>query len=80
MLSSRAVLDAMGKLPAGLTLGGSRWLGNYDQCRNVQAYTDVKAQPRFSGKYCTSILSVKPVSAACWFWFRLGVLGVVCVD
>lgn len=44
-----AMIDSMGKIPAGVTRGALLWTGDYDQCVQVQK----KDNPTFGGRYCT---------------------------
>ncbi len=46
-----SVVDAMGKIPAGVLQGNIRWIGAYDQCLEVQA-------SEFNGQYCQTGLNL----------------------
>ena len=54
------VLDALGNIPTGISLGNLHWMGAYDLCRSVSAdynYTDPQNdtifEPRqFQAQYC----------------------------
>ena len=50
---SFTVVDAMGKLPSGVTKGNVAWLGDYDLCTGIKEYTDNTSQTvSFQGQYC----------------------------
>lgn len=49
---AHAVLDALGKPPAGLLQGNPWWFGSRDECAAIVPSVDSKGRERFGGRYC----------------------------
>ncbi|VDP14009.1 unnamed protein product [Onchocerca flexuosa] len=45
------VLDAMGKIPAGILNGNNLWIGSWSACRRISVVKN-RQQQRWSGQYC----------------------------
>lgn len=46
------VVDALGKLPAGVMRGNLNLIGSYDECANIKA--KIQNSTAFGGRYCKS--------------------------
>ena len=60
------VIDAVGKLPAGLINGDILWVGDYDECVNITATVYVgpnQTEPThpFKGRYCKAGIPLRQV-------------------
>ncbi|MCP9261959.1 Nose resistant to fluoxetine protein 6 [Dirofilaria immitis] len=55
------VLDAMGKIPAGVLSGNNLWIGSWSACRRISIVKN-RQQQRWSGQYC--LASFQPYSFA----------------
>ncbi|EFO27287.2 hypothetical protein LOAG_01188 [Loa loa] len=55
------VLDAMGKVPAGILSGNNLWIGSWSACRRISIVKN-RQQQRWSGQYC--LASFQPYSSA----------------
>ncbi|GBM10130.1 hypothetical protein AVEN_66691-1, partial [Araneus ventricosus] len=59
------LLDSYGKPESGVLTGNIKWLGQYDECVDIQAPSkDITGVEGFRGKYCTLQVPLKlgPVS------------------
>lgn len=45
------VLDAMGKVPSGITSGNNLWVGSWNTCRNIRVVKNQQGQV-WKGQYC----------------------------
>nr|CRZ23040.1 BMA-NRF-6 [Brugia malayi] len=55
------VLDAMGKVPAGILSGNNLWIGSWSACRRISVIKN-RQQQKWSGQYC--LASFQPYSSA----------------
>ncbi|EJW87302.1 hypothetical protein WUBG_01784, partial [Wuchereria bancrofti] len=55
------VLDAMGKVPAGILSGNNLWIGSWSTCRRISVIKN-RQQQKWSGQYC--LASFQPYSSA----------------
>ncbi|KAL5021783.1 hypothetical protein ScPMuIL_000938 [Solemya velum] len=55
------MVDSSGKQPSGVFKGKRKWLGAYDECKDIIAPINYEAesQPYFTGKYCTATIRIK---------------------
>ncbi|GBM42507.1 hypothetical protein AVEN_189201-1, partial [Araneus ventricosus] len=61
-------LDSYGKPETGILTGNIKWLGQYDECVDIQAPSkDNTGVEGFRGKYCTLQVPLKlgPVVSCC---------------
>uniref|UniRef100_A0A915Q4I6 Nose resistant-to-fluoxetine protein N-terminal domain-containing protein n=1 Tax=Setaria digitata TaxID=48799 RepID=A0A915Q4I6_9BILA len=55
------VLDAMGKVPAGILSGNNLWIGSWSACRRISVVKN-RQQQKWSGQYC--LASFQPYISA----------------
>lgn len=65
------VIDAMGKLPPGLSEGNLYWVGQYPMCQGIAVvYNNTESPPgeerEFKGEYCRIAMdTIKVICAHC---------------
>lgn len=52
-----AVFDATSKFPSGILVGSTYEMGNFDECIQIQVYTE---DEEFFGKYCLATIKLEP--------------------
>ncbi|CAG9536777.1 unnamed protein product [Cercopithifilaria johnstoni] len=55
------VMDAMGKVPAGILSGNNLWIGSWSACRRISVVKN-RQQQKWSGQYC--LATFQPYSSA----------------
>ena len=62
------MLDAVAKVPAGISQGQINWLGSYKICNDIHFQSNNSASPPIKGKYCNAVIGFPAIET-----------GIVCV-